>query len=98
VSEIPLPKSIAARTAAVSADGRRVFVELLNNQAGVGDTAGREPFVMLRQRQGMTYYYSPGSVTGAGRMALSGDGKWVAFGYGMNQGLTIFDGITGREC
>lgn len=95
--EVPLPKSVAARTASVSADGKRVFIELLNTRAGVADMAGEQPFVMLRRPQSMSFNYGPGSSSGAGRMALSGDGKLVAFGYGMNVGLTVFDGLTGRE-
>ncbi len=78
---IPLPDGQGARAVAVSLNGQILAVELMDQRLAVLDMAGRKPPVFLKSRWRYVYSKGPGSATGAGRFAISPDGRWVATGF-----------------
>ncbi len=78
---IPLPDSAGARSIALSADGNAAAVELDDLRLAVLDLRASNPPVLIKERWRARNLKSPGSSTGAGRYAISPDGKWVVTGY-----------------
>lgn len=79
--QIPLPDGLGARAMVVNSNGQLAAVELTDKRLVVVDTAGRKPPVFIKNHWRYVNYKGPGSFTGAGRFAISPDGRWVATGF-----------------
>jgi signal transduction histidine kinase len=95
--KIPVPDDRGTRAIAVSLDGRRALVELLDSRLVVLDLAGLALPVFLKETCRIVSARTPGSPTGAGRFAISPDGRWAAtgFGVGREDRPKIWDAQTG---
>ena len=96
--KIPLPEDRGARALAISQDSRTAAVELTDRRFIVLDLAGQRPPVVFRDQWRYTSFKGPGAATGAGRFAISPDGKWVAtgFGFGADDVPKVWDASSGN--
>jgi signal transduction histidine kinase len=78
---IPLPDSIGARNVALSEDAQTAAVELSDLRCVILDLSGKREPLILKDRWRSPNSKGPGSTTGAGRYALSPDGKMLATGF-----------------
>jgi signal transduction histidine kinase len=78
---IPLPDARGAQAVAPSLDGRSAAVELTDRRLVVLDLAGERAPVILKNRWRTASLKGPASLTGAGRFAISPDGRWVVTGF-----------------
>ena len=78
---ILLPDDLGARAVSVSTNGRMAAVELTDRRLVVVDLTGQKPPVPIQSRWRHVNYKGPGSMTGAGRFAISPDGRRVATGF-----------------
>jgi signal transduction histidine kinase len=85
ITSITLPNSLGARAITLSLDGRRAVVELSDLRLAVLDLAGAQPPVFLKEKCRFASLRTPASATGAGRFAISPDGKWVATGFAVGR-------------
>lgn len=94
---IPLPDGFGARAVAVDARCRTAVVELTDHRLAVIDTSGSQKPVFIQGRWRTTNFKGPASATGAGRFAISPDGRWVATGFvfGPEDVPEIWDARTG---
>jgi signal transduction histidine kinase len=83
--KIPLPDGCGARSLAVSLDGRSAAVELTDKRLVALDLAGERPPIVLKDKWGGVYFKGPATVTGAGRFAISPDGRWIVTGFGFGE-------------
>jgi signal transduction histidine kinase len=81
IQKIPLPGDVGARNLAISADGSTAAVELSDNRFVVLDLRGEREPVLFPERWRGVNQKGAGSPTGAGRFAISPDGRWVCTGY-----------------
>ncbi len=97
--KIPLPGNLGARGVALSLDGRHAAVELSDLQLVVIDLESNTPPVVVAERFRTVNQRSPASPTGAGRFAISPDGRWLATGFdvGNDQRPKIWDAATGAH-
>jgi signal transduction histidine kinase/type II secretory pathway pseudopilin PulG len=95
--EIPLPGAVGARGIAISLDGRHAVVELTNLRLAILDLLSNTPPVFLAESCRTVNPRSPASPTGAGRFAISPDGRWIATGFevGREDRPKIWDARTG---
>ncbi|MDR3458872.1 MAG: ATP-binding protein [Verrucomicrobiae bacterium] len=94
--KIPLPDDAGARAVALSQDAHWAAVELMDRRMVRIDLTGNTPPVELKGRWGGVNYKGPGSVTGAGRFAISPDGNWIATGFDFDAiGTKVWNGNTG---
>ena len=96
---IPLPEALGARSVALSLDGHSAAVELTDHRMVVLDLASQQAPVVLKSRWRTVYIFKgPASVTGAGRFAISPDGRWVVTGYdfGGTQAPGVWDAHSGE--
>lgn len=95
---LALPDGRGARNIAVSGDNRTAAVELNDLRFVVLDLQGERPPVFIADRWRAANAKSSASLTGAGRFAISPDGKWVATGYWIGEGDVprIWDATTGQ--
>jgi signal transduction histidine kinase len=95
--EIPLPGAVGARGIAISLDGRHAVVELTNLRLAILDLVSNTPPVFLAESCRTVNPRSPASPTGAGRFAISPDGRWIATGFevGREDRPKIWDARTG---
>jgi signal transduction histidine kinase len=95
--EIPLPGAVGARGIAVSLDGRHAVVELTNLRLAILDLVSNTPPVFLAESCRTVNPRSSASPTGAGRFAISPDGRWIATGFevGREDRPKIWDARTG---
>jgi signal transduction histidine kinase len=95
---IPLPDARGARSVALSLDGHSAAVELTDRRMVVIDLDGEQAPIFLKGRWPQVYLFKgPASVTGAGRFAISPDGRWVVTGYDFGGDLVprVWDAHTG---
>ncbi len=98
VKKIPLPDGQGARAVALSLDGRWALVELLDQRLVNLDLSGARPPVVLQGRWRSVNLKGAASPTGAGRFAISPDGRWIATGFNFSaDGPEIWDGTTGAR-
>jgi len=95
---IPLPEEHGPRAVAVSLGGRYAVVELTDSRLLVLDLTSNEPPVFLKETVRLASLRTPASATGAGRFAISPEGRWVAtgFGVGREDRPKIWDARTGE--
>ena len=95
--EIQLPDNTGARNIALSAEGRIAAVELTDLRLVVLDLTRNQPPVIFPERWRTANLKGAGSLTGAGRFAISPDGRWVATGYwfGPKDTPRVWDAHTG---
>lgn len=94
---IPLPDHENGRGLALSQDGRWAAVELTDGRLFRIDLTQAAPPVAMRGRYRAVSFYGGASLTGAGRFAISPDGRWIATGSGFNNNTpTIWNGQTGE--
>lgn len=95
--KIPLPGDLGARAIALSSDGHRAAVELTDWRLIEINLTEQEPPVVFKGRSTPSFK-GPGSPTGAGRFAISPDGRWVVTGFGFNDDRpTVWDGESGES-
>jgi signal transduction histidine kinase len=95
--KIPLPGDLGARAIALSSDGHRAAVELTDRRLVEINLTEQKPPVVF-EGLATPSFKGPGSATGAGRFAISPDGRWVATGFGFNGDRpTVWDGQTGKS-
>jgi signal transduction histidine kinase len=81
---IPLPDDRGARAVAVSLDGRWAAVHLTDQRLVALDLVGEHaPVVLKDQCRGVGR--GPASPTGAGRFAISPDGRWIVTGFNFGE-------------
>ena len=80
---VPLPDGKGARGIALSLDGKRALVELTDMRFLVINLSTNTPPVFLAGHSRQISLRTPGSPTGAGRFAISPDGRWAATGFGV---------------
>ena len=96
--ELPLPENVGARNIALSADGSTAAVELTDLRFVVLDLQSNRPPVIFPERWRTANLKGAGSSTGAGRFAISPDGRWVVTGYwfGLKDTPRVWDARTGQ--
>jgi len=82
---VALPDGKGARAIALSLDGRWALVELSDLRLVVLSLLTNSPPVFLAEHFRQPSLRTPGSPTGAGRFALSPDGRWAVTGYGIGK-------------
>lgn len=94
---IALPDNRGARGISISLNGLRAVVELTDLRLVVIDLLSNTPPVFLKESCRTINPRSPASATGAGRFAISPDGRWIATGYevGKEDKPKIWDPTTG---
>ena len=95
---IPLPDGLGARAVAVSSNGECAAVELTDRRMAVLDLTGKKQTVFLKHGVRLINYKGPGSATGAGRFAISPDGRWIATGFNFDTDDTpkVWDTTSGE--
>jgi signal transduction histidine kinase len=95
---IPLPDKLGARAIALSLDGRSAAVELTDQRFIALDLTGQKAPVFLKDCWRTVNFKGPASATGAGRFAISPDGRWIAtgFGFGADDVPGVWDAYTGE--
>lgn len=95
---IALPDGKGARAIALSLDGQWGLVELSDLRLLVMNLTTNTPPVFLEERSRQISLRTPGSPTGAGRFAISPDGRWVVtgFGIGKEDHPMVWDAQTGK--
>jgi signal transduction histidine kinase len=96
--KVPLPDGKGARAIAISLDGRTAAVELTDQRMIALDLTKRQPPVFIKDRWRTANFKGPGSPTGAGRFAISPDGRWIAtgFGFGADDVPKVWDARSGE--
>jgi len=93
---IPLPEGLGARAVTLSLDGHWGLVELTDRRLVKVDLAGRLPAVLLKGRWHTVNFKGTASPTGAGRFAISPDGRWIVTGFDFEGGgPKVWDGNSG---
>ena len=97
-STIALPDGQGARGMAVSLEGRHALVELNDLRLVVLDLRGDTPPVFLAEKTRVASLRTPASPTGAGRFAISPEGRWAVtgFGVGAEDRPKVWDARTGE--
>jgi signal transduction histidine kinase len=95
---IPLPDAQGARAVAVSLDGQWAGVELTDKRLVVLDLSGQRGPITLEGRWQGVNFKGPASATGAGRFAISPDGRWIAtgFNFGEDDVPKVWDARSGK--
>jgi signal transduction histidine kinase len=95
---VRLPPRVLPREFALSADGRTIVIQVLRRRIFVVDLEQPGKFVFLDPQFSNLGVQGPGSQTGAGRMALSPDGRWLATGFGQLRvpSPQVWDARTGK--
>jgi len=78
---VPLPDNLGARNIAVSLDGTTAAVELVDLRFATIDLTGQRAPVLFPERWRGANQKGAASPTGAGRFAISPDGRWICTGY-----------------
>ena len=96
--KIRLPDGKGARAAALSADNHFAAVELTDQRLMVLDLEGTRPPVIFANQWQHFSFRGGSTATGAGRFAMSPDGKWVVTGFyfGEGGGVKVWDATTGK--
>ncbi len=94
---IKLPLPFGVRAIALSLDGNSAAIELTNHQIATVDLTGKREPVFLNGRCRFVNFKGPGSPTGAGRFAMSPDGRYVVtgFDFGGSDVPRVWDAHTG---
>jgi signal transduction histidine kinase len=94
----PLPNNLGARAIALSLDGRSAAVELTDQRFIALDLTGQKAPVFLKDCWRTVNFKGPASATGAGRFAISPEGRWIAtgFGFGVDDVPRVWDAHTGE--
>ena len=94
---VKTPDDKGARAIALSLDGHWALVELSDLRLAVLNLATNTPPVFLAEHFRQMSLRTPGSATGAGRFAISPDGRWVVtgFGIGAEDHPMVWDARTG---
>jgi signal transduction histidine kinase len=93
-----LPGDRGARAIALSSDGHWAAVELTDRRLIEINLTEQQPPVVFQGRWTTANFKGPASQTGAGRFAISPDGRWVVTGYGFNDDTpTVWNGQTGES-
>lgn len=92
------PDGKGARAIALSLDGNWAVVELSDLRMAVINLATNTPPVFLAESTRQVSARTPGSATGAGRFAISPNGKWVVTGFavGKSDHPMVWDALTGN--
>lgn len=85
IQVVALPDGKGARAIALSLDGRRALVELSDLRLVVLNLLSNPPPVFLAEHFRQPSLRTPGSPTGAGRFAISPDGRWAVTGSGIGK-------------
>jgi signal transduction histidine kinase len=95
---VPLPNNLGARAIALSLDGLSAAVELTDQRFIALDLTGQKAPVFLKDCWRTVNFKGPASATGAGRFAISPDGRWIAtgFGFGVDDVPRVWDAHTGE--
>ena len=95
---VALPDDKGARAIALSLDSPRALVELSDLRLAVLDLTTNTPPVFLAESSRQPSLRTPGSPTGAGRFAISPDGRWAVtgFGVGKEDHPQVWDTQTGK--
>ena len=94
--KISLPEGLGARAVTLSLDGHWGLVELADRRLVKMDLIGNQPPVVLRGRWHTVNFKGAASPTGAGRFAISPDGRWVVTGFDFEGGgPKVWDGQSG---
>lgn len=80
---VALPDGKGARGISLSLDGNSALVELTDLRLAIINLTTQNPPVFLAERSRQASLRTPGSPTGAGRFAMSPDGKWAVTGFGV---------------
>ncbi len=93
-----LPKGALPREFTMSANGRTIAVEGSRRRIYILDLENPGKFVFFSPQFAAVSAQGPASQTGAGRIALSPEGQWVAIGYGQVRGSVaqVWDARTGK--
>jgi signal transduction histidine kinase len=83
IQTVTTPQDKGARAIALSLDGRWALVELSDLRLVVISLTTNTPPVFLAERFRQLSLRTPGSATGAGRFAISPDGRWAVTGFGI---------------
>lgn len=99
IRRISLPEDRGARALAVSLAGHHAVVELTDARLVVLNLTTEEAPVFLGEKCRFASLRSPASPTGAGRFAISPDGRWVVTGFGVGEGdhPKVWDARTGEK-
>ena len=95
---VALPGGKGARAIALSLDGHWALVELSDLRLLVMNLDSNSPPVFLAEPSRQASLRTPGSPTGAGRFAISPDGRWAVtgFGVGKEDQPMVWDAQTGK--
>jgi signal transduction histidine kinase/DNA-binding beta-propeller fold protein YncE len=95
---IAMPAGEGARAIALSLEGNRALVELSDLRLAVLNLTTDAPPVFLPESSRQPSLRTPGSPTGAGRFAISPDGRWAVtgFGVGKEDHPMVWDAQTGK--
>ncbi|MSU58844.1 MAG: hypothetical protein EXS35_11880 [Pedosphaera sp.] len=91
----PGAKGVHAFTA--TPGGRTLAVEAGDYVMSVVDVAGERPPVVLKEKLAGRWTRGPASATGAGRFALSPEGRWLAQGMGFGPHPVVWSAVTGQR-
>ncbi len=80
---VALPEGKGARAIALSLDGHWALVELSDLRLAVLNLTTNTAPVFLAEHFRQISLRTPGSATGAGRFAISPDGRWAVTGFGI---------------
>lgn len=96
---IALPDNQSARAVAISLEGQHALVELNDLRLLVLDLAAPTNLVFLQEKTRTASLRTPGSPTGAGRFAISPDGRWAVTGFGVGavNRPEVWDAHTGEK-
>jgi WD40 repeat protein/nitrogen-specific signal transduction histidine kinase len=95
---VTLPPGGSVRAVSLSLDGRWAAVEMADHPFCVVDLKEERAPVIFKERWRAVSYKGPGSPTGAGRFAISPDGRWVVtgFNFGSDDVPKVWDARTGE--
>ena len=95
---VELPDGKGARAIALSLDGKWGLVELSDLRLAMLNLASNAPPVFLAASSRQASLRTPASPTGAGRFAISPDGRWAVTGFGIGEKdrPMVWDAQTGK--
>src|SRR5581483_1029290 len=95
---VPLPNDLGARAISLSSDGHWAAVELMDRRLFRLSLDQSSLPVEIKGRWRTANFKSPASPTGSGRFDISPDGRWIATGFGFNEGDNpkVWDASTGE--
>lgn len=83
IQVVAMPDDKGARAIALSLDGKWALVEMTDLRLVVMSLTTNTPPVFLAEHFRLLSARTPGSATGAGRFAISPDGRWAVTGFGI---------------